>query len=47
VVSLVGQQREEFLTSVALPRLEKLVGMAARHARPWHEATGTASPPAA
>jgi hypothetical protein len=37
VVSLVGHQREEFLTSVALPRLEKLVGVAAHRARPWTE----------
>jgi sulfofructosephosphate aldolase len=39
VVGLVGQQREEFLTSVALPRLERLVAMAERRARPWREVT--------
>ena len=39
VVSLVGQQREEFLTSVALPRLERLVEVAALRARPWTKAT--------
>jgi len=37
VVSLVGQQREEFLTSVARPRLERLVEVAALRARPWTE----------
>jgi tagatose-1,6-bisphosphate aldolase len=35
VVSLTGHQREEFLTSVALPRLERLVDVAERQARPW------------
>ena len=44
VVSLAGQQREEFLTSVALPRLERLVAMAERWARPWHEVTDQAPP---
>jgi len=39
VVGLVGQPREEFLTSVALPRLERLVAVAASQARPWHEVT--------
>ena len=39
VVSLTGRPREEFLTSVALPRLERLVAMAASRARPWHEVT--------
>jgi tagatose-1,6-bisphosphate aldolase len=39
VVSLVGHQREEFLTSVALPRLERLVRVAEHRARPWTEAT--------
>jgi sulfofructosephosphate aldolase len=42
VVSLAGQQREEFLTSVALPRLERLVAMAERRARPWYEVTDRA-----
>jgi tagatose 1,6-diphosphate aldolase/sulfofructosephosphate aldolase len=37
VVSLVGHQRQEFLTSVALPRLEKLTGVAEHSARPWTE----------
>jgi tagatose-1,6-bisphosphate aldolase len=35
VVSLVGHQRQEFLTSVALPRLERLIDVAERSARPW------------
>jgi len=39
VVSLTGQQREEFLISVALPRLERLIEVAERRARPWTEAT--------
>jgi len=38
VVSLTGQQRQEFLTSAALPRLEKLLAVAERRARPWNEA---------
>jgi tagatose-1,6-bisphosphate aldolase len=38
VVSLAGAAREEFLTSVALPRLERLVDVAAHRARPWNEA---------
>ena len=42
VVGLVGQPRQEFLTSVALPRLERLVDMAERRARPWHEVTDPA-----
>ena len=37
VVSLTGQQREEFLTSVARPRLDRLVEVAAGRARPWTE----------
>jgi tagatose-1,6-bisphosphate aldolase len=37
VVSLTGQQRQEFLTSVALPRLERLIDVAGRSARPWTE----------
>jgi tagatose-1,6-bisphosphate aldolase len=41
VVSLVGPAREEFLTSVALPRLERLVEVAAHRARPWNEAGTT------
>ena len=35
VVSLTGQQRQEFLTSVALPRLERLINVAERSAQPW------------
>ena len=38
VVSLTGQQRQEFLTSVALPRLDRLITVAERSARPWTEA---------
>jgi tagatose-1,6-bisphosphate aldolase len=41
VVSLVGPAREEFLTTVALPRLERLVDVAAHRARPWTEAGTT------
>jgi tagatose-1,6-bisphosphate aldolase len=37
VVSLTGQEREEFLTSVALPRLERLIDVARKSARPWTE----------
>ncbi len=37
VVTLTGPAREEFLTSVALPRLERLVDVAAQRARPWHK----------
>ncbi len=37
VVSLTGREREEFLTSVALPRLERLVTVAGSRARPWNE----------
>ena len=43
VVSLTGQQREEFLTSVALPRLERLVDVAAHRGRPWNQASRTTS----
>jgi tagatose 1,6-diphosphate aldolase/sulfofructosephosphate aldolase len=39
VVSLTGQQRQEFLMSVALPRLEELLDVAERRARPWNEAS--------
>jgi tagatose 1,6-diphosphate aldolase/sulfofructosephosphate aldolase len=38
VVSLTGRARQEFLTSVALPRLERLIDVAGRSARPWTEA---------
>ena len=44
VVSLAGQQREEFLTSVARPRLERLVAMAECRARPWPEVARQAPP---
>jgi len=37
VVSLAGHQRQEFLTSVALPRLERLIAVAEHSARPWTE----------
>ena len=37
VVSLTGQQRQEFLSTVALPRLERLIEVAGRSARPWTE----------
>jgi tagatose-1,6-bisphosphate aldolase len=43
VVSLVGHQREEFLISVALPRLERLVDVAAHRARPWTEVSRPAA----
>ena len=35
VVSLAGRGREEFLTTVARPRLDRLVEVASRYARPW------------
>jgi tagatose-1,6-bisphosphate aldolase len=35
VVSLAGHRRQEFLTSVALPRLERLIDVARHSARPW------------
>ena len=38
VVSLTGQQRQDFLTSVALPRLDRLITVAERSARPSTEA---------
>jgi tagatose-1,6-bisphosphate aldolase len=37
VVSVTGPQRLEFLTSVALPRLERLIEVAQHSARPWTE----------
>jgi tagatose-1,6-bisphosphate aldolase len=39
VVSLNGHARQEFLTTVALPRLERLIDVAGRSARPWTEAS--------
>jgi tagatose-1,6-bisphosphate aldolase len=42
VVSLAGRERQEFLTSVALPRLERLIDVAAQSARPWPEAAAAA-----
>ena len=39
VVGLAGPHREEFLTTVALPRLERLIEVAEHRARPWTEAT--------
>ncbi len=47
VVSLTGHQRQEFLTSVALPRLERLITVAERSARPWTEISPPAASPAA
>jgi tagatose-1,6-bisphosphate aldolase len=38
VVGLTGPHREEFLTTVARPRLERLIAVAERGARPWTEA---------
>jgi tagatose 1,6-diphosphate aldolase/sulfofructosephosphate aldolase len=38
VVSLAGRERQEFLTSVARPRLDRLIDVAAQSARPWTEA---------
>lgn len=35
VVSLAGRDREEFLATVARPRLDRLVEVAGRYARPW------------
>ena len=35
VVGLTGREREEFLTTVARPRLNRLVEVAAKYARPW------------
>jgi tagatose-1,6-bisphosphate aldolase len=35
VVSLAGRDRQEFLTTVARPRLDRLVEVASRYARPW------------
>jgi tagatose 1,6-diphosphate aldolase/sulfofructosephosphate aldolase len=37
VVSLTGREREEFLTLVARPRLERLINVAEDRARPWDE----------
>jgi tagatose 1,6-diphosphate aldolase/sulfofructosephosphate aldolase len=45
VVSLTGREREEFLTSVARPRLERLIGVAEKCARPWTEVRGSAPHP--
>jgi tagatose-1,6-bisphosphate aldolase len=39
VVGLAEPHREEFLTTVALPRLERLIEVAEHRARPWTEAT--------
>jgi tagatose-1,6-bisphosphate aldolase len=39
VVGLTGHARQEFLTTVALPRLERLIDVAGRSARPWTEAS--------
>jgi tagatose 1,6-diphosphate aldolase/sulfofructosephosphate aldolase len=37
VVSLAGRDREEFLATVARPRLDRLVEVASRYARPWRK----------
>jgi tagatose 1,6-diphosphate aldolase/sulfofructosephosphate aldolase len=37
VVGLSGRHREEFLTTVARPRLDRLVTVASRRARPWNK----------
>jgi tagatose-1,6-bisphosphate aldolase len=39
VVGLAEPHREEFLTTVARPRLERLIEVAEHRARPWIEAT--------
>jgi tagatose-1,6-bisphosphate aldolase len=39
VVSLTGRERLDFLTSVALPRLDRLIDVARQSARPWTEAS--------
>jgi tagatose 1,6-diphosphate aldolase/sulfofructosephosphate aldolase len=36
-VALDGQERAEFLTTVARPRLEELTTIAANYAQPWHK----------
>jgi tagatose-1,6-bisphosphate aldolase len=41
VVSLTGTERQGFLTEVALPRLDRLVQVAADRARPWTEVSQT------
>ena len=43
VVSLAGRDREEFLTTVARPRLDRLVEVASRYARPWLSASPAVS----
>jgi tagatose-1,6-bisphosphate aldolase len=42
VVSLTGPERQEFLTAVALPRLERLIEVAEKSARPWTEISRSA-----
>jgi tagatose-1,6-bisphosphate aldolase len=44
VVSLTGRERQEFLTSVARPRLDRLIDVAAQSARPWTEAARSTRP---
>ena len=39
VVGLSGREREEFLTTVARPRLDRLVEVASQRARPWSKAS--------
>ncbi|HEX3716174.1 MAG TPA: hypothetical protein VHV09_25505 [Trebonia sp.] len=43
VVSLAGRERQEFLTSVALPRLARLIEVAEASARPWTEVSRPAA----
>jgi tagatose-1,6-bisphosphate aldolase len=46
VVGLSGRHREEFLTTVARPRLDRLVEVASRRARPWSSTGDQGSGPA-
>jgi tagatose-1,6-bisphosphate aldolase len=43
-VALDGAARDDFLTTVARPRLEELTAVAARYARPWHTVRTTRRP---
>jgi tagatose-1,6-bisphosphate aldolase len=45
VVGLAGREREEFLATVARPRLDRLVEVAAKYARPWTSAASVPSSP--
>jgi tagatose-1,6-bisphosphate aldolase len=46
VVSLTGPGRQEFLTTVARPRLERLIDVAGRSARPWTDVIPAVATPA-